>query len=338
MNRALLAELQGQRCYPSVTLLLNTTPGSPLTPAETDAAMRLIAQMDDRLEGDVSDALRRHLRERIVDLLHAESGQPASHALALFVSPDHTAAVRLGRAVDERVTIDDTFTTRDLVADLNRTALYRVVAVSERTTRVLVGDRQRLVEQRDDRWPLVRTDEHTATTWARDVARLLDAEHAEHPLPTVVAGVQRSVRRLTRQHAQAIGVIPGNHDRTTATELHSIAWPLVADWLRTDAARALDRLDDARSVNRYAGGIHEIWPLVHDGRVDTLVVEAGFRLPARVDAHNQIHPADDPDHPEVYDDIVDDTIETVLQLGGTAVIVNDGTLDHTERIAAVLRF
>ena len=338
MNRATLNELQRQRCYPSITMLINTTPGTPLTPSELDTSARLVCQTDDRLEGDISDTLRHNLITRLTDLITEQAGQCCTQALALFVSPEHIAAVRLGRAIDERVTIDDTFTTRDLVADLNRTALYRVITISEQSSRLFLGDRQRLVEQRDNTWPLTRTDEHTPTTWARDVDRNLRSEHSTLPLPTVIAGVQRSVRKLAPTLTDAIGVIPGNHDRTSATELHNAAWPLVTDWLRTDATRAMHQLDQALSTNRYAGGIHEIWPLAHDGRIATLVVENNYTLPARIDANNQLHPANDPHHPDVNDDIIDDAIETVLQHGGNTIIVNTGTLQHHQHIAAILRY
>ncbi len=98
------------------------------------------------------------------------------------------------------------------------------------------------------------------------------------------------------------------------------------------------QLDPARSNKRYAGGIHEIWPLALDGRVATLIVESDYSLPARIDHNNQLHPANDPHHPDINDDIIDDTIETVLQHGGASVIVNSNTpIDH-QRIAAILRY
>ncbi len=339
MNRATLNELQRQRCYPSITLLLNTTPGSTLTASEIDTVHRLIAHTDDRLDGDVSDTLRHDLIGRLKSLLNQQAGQPSTRALAMFISPDHSAAVRLGRPVTERVTIDDTFTTRDLVADLNRTAVYRVVTISERTVRAFLGDRQRLVEQRDDTWPLTRTDDHTPTTWARDLTQRLRTDDTTHPLPTVLAGVHRSVHKLAGTAVtDSIGIIRGNHDRTPTSELHTLAWPLVTDWLRADATRAMTQLEHARSTNRYAGGIDEIWALANDGRIATLVVEADYTLPARIDTNNQLHPADDPNHPDVNDDIIDDTIETVLQHGGTAIIVTNDTLRDHDRIAAVLRY
>lgn len=338
MNRATLVELQHQRSYPSITLLLNTTPGHTLSPEQRDAANRLIRVTDERLrQDDVSFTEREHLLRCLEELVDEQADKPATRALAVFVSPDYVATVRLGRHVKERVTIDDTFTTRDLVADLNRTARYRVITVSERKCRVFLGDRQRLVEQRDDQWPMLRDDDQTAPQWSRMLDQLLRDEQAAFPLPTVVAGVRRSVRTIVPS-LEPIGFVPGNHDRTSAAELHHVAWPIVSDWLRTDGARAMERLDRARSTNRYAGGIQEIWPLAKEGRIDTVVVEEGFALSARVGEYDEVVPAADPDHPEVNDDIVDDTIEVVLRNGGSAVIVDDGALDGHGRIAAVLRY
>ena len=45
MNRTLLAELQTQRSYPSVTLLLNTTPRRPLDSTQMGNAKRLVDQV-----------------------------------------------------------------------------------------------------------------------------------------------------------------------------------------------------------------------------------------------------------------------------------------------------
>ncbi len=39
----------------------------------------------------------------------------------------------------------------------------------------------------------------------------------------VIAGVQRSVRKFAPNLTETIGVIAGNHDRTSTTELHHAA-------------------------------------------------------------------------------------------------------------------
>ena len=339
MNRMLLNQLQGQRVYPSITVLINTTPGTFLHPAERASAMRLVKDADRRLAGDVTDELRAGLIATMTQLIDDQTGGRSTRALALCVSPNYAAAVPLGRAVNERLVIDDTFATRDLVADLNRTACYRVLTISDRKTRLLIGDRQGLIEERTDPWPLVRQDDQTGASWTREVAQRVHTEHTQRPLSTIIAGVERTVRQtITPSLLDTIGYIRGNHDRTSWIELHNQAWPLVSDWLRTDRSRAMNALDHARSTSRYAGGIDEIWPLANDGRVELLVVEDSYALPARIDLSLQLERTDDREAPDVVDDIVDDTIEIVLRYGGNAVIVADDHLENHDRIAAVLRY
>ena len=338
MNRALLAQLQRMRAYPSVTILVNTTPNLALSDKEHKTVRTFIDAANRRLLDDVPTFLRKRVVTRL-ESLHAEIvDEPATQAMALCVSPEFAATVRLGRTVQERVIIDDTFATRDMVADSNRTAHFRVVTISDHKTRLLVGDRQRLLEERDDGWPLERRDDQNAAAWTRAVMQALNAEQQRHPLPTVVAGVSRSVRRaLAITELHTIGLISGNHDRTGWAELHTAAWPLVTDWLRADGQRALVQLDCARSTRLYAGGIHEIWPLAREGRVELVVVEDTYSLAARVHG-DTLEPANDFESPEVVDDVMDEVIEAVLRHGGKAVIVNDGDLTAHQRIAAVLRY
>ena len=337
MNRALLADLQLQRCYPSVTLLMNTTPRMVLSSSEVATARRLAQHARLRLDGDASDETKAALCDRLDELIDEQTAELSAQALALFASPDYSAAIRLGRSVDERVVIDDTFATRDLVADLNRTARYRVVTISDQRTRLLIGDRSQLVEERTDPWPMIRSGE-SATSWTRDVMQNLHRENTRNPLPTVVAGVDRTVRRsITPGLLDMIGFVPGNHDRTSWASLHNAVWPLVTDWLRADSDRAIEALAHARSTRRAAGGIDEIWPLANEGRVETLVVEKGYAMAARI-LGDHLEPAEDREAPDVIDDIIDETIEAVLRHSGNAVIVPDGELVAHGRIAAVLRY
>ena len=337
MNRATLADLQRRSVYPSITVLFNTTPGTTLTAAERTIAQQLIDQVERRLTGDVTEELTAVLIARLGRLLDEQHGAQSTRAVGLFVSTDHVASVRLGRMVEERVIIDDTFATRDLVADLNRTARYRVVTLSEQRSRLLVGDRNRLVEERTGVWPMLREGQ-SAAAWIRDVGQRLRDENTLNPLPTVIAGVDRTVRRsIIPELFDTIGFIPGNHDRTSWADLHTAVWPLVSDWLRADGHRAIEALDQARSACRFAGGIDEIWPLAIEGRIDTLVVEDRYAVAARI-VGGHLERADDREAPNVIDDVIDETIEAVLRCNGRVVIVADDDLAVHDRIAAVLRY
>lgn len=338
MNRALLAELQRLTAYPSVTLLHTTTPADPMRDLDVRRLEAMIDEADRRMADDVPDADRAVVVERLRSLVIEAALQPATRAVAICASPSYQAVVRLGRDVRSRVVVDDTFATRDMVADLNRTAVFRVITVSDRKARVLVGDRNRLAELRDAQWPLVRDELDSPTGWQRAMADAIAIECADTPLPTVIAGVARTVRDVVKAAGiSPIDSIGGAHDRTGWSELHRLAWPLVVDWMRRDGERAMRRLDEARSARRFAGGIDEVWTLAHDGRVQLLVVEEDFDHPARL-VRGRLVAADDREAPGVIDDAVDELIEAVLRMGGEAVLVPADTLADHDRVAAVLRY
>lgn len=338
MNRALLAEIQHQRGYPCVTLLAPTTPGLTMHTDDLDTTVGLIAEADRRLRGEVADDIRSAVVASLQQQLHRAAGEPATRAIAVCASPDYAAVVRLSRAVRPRCVIDRSFATRDMVADAHRTAMYRVITVSDRRIRLLVGDQNRLVEERSNRWPIEREDDQSLAHWSRTVGHAVRVEYTEYATPTVIAGVERSTREVLKlDRVEVVGHVPGNHDHTSWNELHRLSWPFVEDWLRRDRLDAQARLERARSTRRFAGGISEVWDLAQEGRVELLVVEESFDYPARL-TDGGLVPAHDRQAPDVVDDAVDELIETVMRAGGHAVVVPEGDLAAHDRLAAVLRY
>jgi hypothetical protein len=338
MQRALLSELQRRSGYPCVTLLVNTTPGEWLDRQQLTTVERFIADADRRLTNDVDDDVRLQVVASLWALRAEAEAITNSEALAICASPTYATVVKLGRPVVERLVIDDTFATRDLVADVHRTATFRVVTVSEHIVRLLYGDRNRLAEQLDERWPLVREEDQSVASWSRAVVHALRAEQRRHSVPTVVAGVERSVQRaLGAAELRTVGVVHGNHDRSGWDELHRVTWPLVEGWIEADRMRALERLDGARSQRRFAGGLDEVWALAMEGRLELVVVEDTYAVSARV-IDGRLEPTEERESPDVVDDIVDEIVEAVIRHSGGAVIVPDGSLADHDRIAAVARY
>ncbi|MFZ4719390.1 MAG: hypothetical protein ACOYMR_08180 [Ilumatobacteraceae bacterium] len=237
MNSALLSELERRTGYPCVTLMANTSPGAPLGTDERRNLDRLADDAWRRLEHDVPDAVRDHVLVTLRRLVDEAAAMPGSLAVAICASVDYSAVVKLGRPVVERAVIDDAFATRDLVADIDRTATFRVVTASEHLVRMLYGDGVRLAEQVDERWPLVREPDQSIAAWSRAVVHALRAEQRRHDVPTVVAGVERSVQRaLNIAELRAVGVLQGNYDWIGWEELHRAALPLAQPWIPRSSA------------------------------------------------------------------------------------------------------
>jgi len=338
MNRALLAEIQSQTGYPCVTLLHPTTPGTNMLPDDIAGLAQLCDAVNRRLAGDIDDDLRTQILNSLHRTVNDCTAERTTAAVAICVSPGYTAVVRLGRTVKPRQFVDTSFATRDMVADAARTAVFRVITVSDHMARLLVGDQHRLAEERAQVWPLSREEGQTLAQWSRAVSHAVRVEHSAYPMPTVLAGVERSLREILKlDRLSVVGTLAGNHDRSGWTDIHAQAWPKISAWLERDHQRARQNLEQARSARRYAGGIDEVWELAQEGRIELLLVEETFDYPARLSG-GRLQVALDIESPDVLDDAVDDLIETVLRMGGDAMILPDGELADHDRLAAVLRY
>jgi hypothetical protein len=327
LDDSLVGRLQAVRDYPCASVLMSTTPGARMTTG--DGA---------RLDGMVASAGRRmaaeaphHTTEPVLARLHRLAldarGTQTGHAIALYASEVHDAAVALPIPVVDRVVVDPTFATRDLVRALARRPRVRIVVASERRVRLLEGWSGQLAE--------VGIDGRGGRA-----AEAVMARHRRDPLPVVVAGVAREVeawRGVATVADACIGSIPGHHHATSAARLDELCRPLVDEHLRAERQEALGRLS-REHPDRCASGIDAVWVAAGAGRVGLLCVEDGFTYRARPARDGDgLEVADDRDHPAVLDDAVDEIIEMVHRSGGRVVIVPDAALADHGSVAALLR-
>jgi hypothetical protein len=296
------------------------------------------------LDTDGLDGLVVHERGRVVltragRLLANERRGRTRRGLALFATDELEWSETLVVGVRDRVVVDDTFATRDLVDHVHRSTPYWLLLVSERSARLLLGDATRLVAVDREAFPLAAGDGERPDDFLRRVGDGLDAELGPDA-PLVLGGVERTLSSFVRLSGRrALGRVLGSMERLPLGELHARSWPVMARALDARQSVALGELERARDRRRLATGLPEVWSLANDGRVELVVVERGYEVPARRGrAIDDITPADDRDEPGVVDDLVDDLIEVVLARGGRIAFVDDGTLASTGRIAAVLRY
>ena len=356
-ERALLDSAQGQ---PSLTITLPTHRTAPenlqdpirLKNLITEAASRLTDELGKREAGPLLDRLETLVAE--IDYRYTLDG------LALFVNDAVAQTFMLPFTLPERVVVDQSFATRDLLFAMNRTPLYWVLVLSEQPTRLYRGASEMLVEVTEGAFPLTHggpggemglpndpainssqyRDEHHRIFF-RAVDEALKPIIAGEPLPLAVVGVDRYLaffREVSAHAKQITATLAGSHDKTSAHDLGKLIWPEVEAAIAERRAGMLDEFGAAIGANRSASSIDEVWRCVQEGRGDTLLVEEDFRYPAHVDASGmQLTPADDAESADVKD-VVDEVIAKALNMGGRVVFVaNDSLADHG-RIALILRY
>ena len=361
MNRHDVYLLQQIRGYPCITITLPTHRTSPENKQDPVRLRNLVKQTADRLLGEFSKREIDPLLARLERLAESVDYRNALDGLVLFVNRDFSRALHIPFYVKERVVVDETFFTRDLVFALNRTLRYWTLALSEKPTRLYEGIREELTEIQEEGFPMTHTGPGGEQAlpggvgvrkgayrdeYHRQFFRKIDAAlkpfMADDPLPLVVVGVDRFLaffNEVTDHKKAILTTLTGSHDKTPAHELGKLVWPLVKANLDSKRQQVLAELDKAISERKFASAVEEVWRMANQGRGKTLLVEEDFHFPARLDETGRhLTPAEDVTAPDVIDDAVDEIIETVLSKQGEVVFVDNGQLEVHRRIALILRY
>jgi len=361
MNRSDLRQLQGVNEYPSLSILLPTHRTAPDNQQDPIRVKNLVAEAKNRLLGEFSQREMEPLFTKLDGLVEGLDYEHLLDGLALYVNKEIVQSFVVPFTLTERVVIDPTFATRDLVFAMNRTPRYRVLALSEKDTRLFEGAGATLEEIQGGGFPIRHEGAGGATRLPggqgvntsaqrdeahRDFFRAADEKfgklQAEDKLPLVVAGVERYLaffREVSRHTADIAGTLEGNYDKTSEHDLAKLVWPILETSMAARRAQALERLDAAVGAQKYSSSIGEVWRMAKEGRGDTLLVEQDFHYPARVDETGMIlSPAEDATAPDVIDDAVYEVIEEVMAKGGGVVFVDNGALAQHQRIALILRY
>lgn len=361
MNRQDILLLQQISGYPAVTITMPTHRTSPENKQDPIRLRNLVKQATERLLSEFSRRVVEPILGRLEHLASSVDFRHALDGLALFVHRDFARSITLPFTLKERVVIDETFFTRDLVFAMNRTPRYWVLVLSEKPTRLFEATRDDLLEIQDGGFPMVhegpggeaplpggfgvkrshiRDEAHRQ--FFRKVDEALKPFMNGDPLSLAVVGVDRYLAFFDEvsSHKDAIiARVQGSHDKTSAHELGKLVWPAVKEALAEERRKVLEELDKAVGEQKYVSTIGEVWRLAQEGRGRLLLVEEDFHYPAVVDESGMIlSPAEDPEAPGVIDDAVDEIIETVLAKQGRVVFVENGQLAEHQRIALILRY
>lgn len=335
--------------YPCISVLMPTTP-----------ATRMVIADRARLDGLVLDAERRlgdltvTARERLVHELRRQAriAQDSStwNALGIFISHRVSRAWTLPVMVHQKVVVESTFATRDLLRALHRTPPHLVVRVDEFGARVYwVAARVTLletVERLPEGSPRVMASAgldavgpgsepglgaDLAAEDRRELLARIDAcvarLQAERPAPLILAGdaalvgaLKSSARWLHRLAGEVLGAkAHAPDDLFTASAL------CLEDYLHRRGQQTLEALHDAAATNpeMVVAGLDACWAAVASRLPGTLVVEHGYIHPRPTGVSGAV----------ASHDLIDDLLEHAIEAGNLIAFVDDAELHEFGGIA-----
>lgn len=358
LSRAELKAFQGHSDYPSVSILAPTHRTAPKNKQDPIKVKNLVNKAIERLHGefkkrDVADVVK-----NLQGLVKKVDWQHTLDGLALFASKDKAFSVSLPFRVKPRAMVDAAFATRDLVYAYNRARPYRVLTLGH-TAQLYDAWTKVLESHTEAPFPLRHKGpggaaplpggkginrsavrDEAMRDFFRTVDEAVEAVQKANPLPLVVVGVERNLaffQEVTRQAASVVGMLAGNHERTEASALGKLVWPVFEAGATTRRTEALVQLDQAVGAHRHASGIDQVWREVVGRKCRMLLVEKDFKYPADVSPEGDRLLAYTGQGAQALDDAVDEAVERVLDAGGDVFFYPAGDLEVHQRIAAVLR-
>jgi hypothetical protein len=344
----------------SLSILMATTPADTMRPHDRAALDSLLRQALRRL-ADEGAALGHAaadidaVRSGATSAVAVAGAAPTDRGVAILVSPEGTHLHHLRVAPRDRVVLDPTFATRDLVRSAAEDPPFLMLVLDARTARLFHYDQRyaRSVLGHDfpvlrsedeprsggrqgrDRGQRERTRAFLRSVDSRLAARLEREASDGGALPVVLIANERiaaEYQAVTRSRRIATVVRTGRAAVAAVDELERVSRAALAGHVTDRAAAALDTVRVRLAHGRAVAGLASAWDAMRHAEPDLLVVERSHGPAARLGEFG-LEVVADPEVPGVLDDAVDELIEAALDRGAEVVTVPDGALAREGRVA-----
>lgn len=356
MNRK-LKELKEMRAENSITIILNTHRTLPDNQKDAILLKNLVREAENRLLADFPKREVQNLIDKLNALEDTINHRENIESLILFVNQHVAMFIRLPIAVVDRVVIDNTFATRDLIRKMHNRVNYYVLVLSRDKARLIEASNDKVVQELGNPFPfentlasIALTDPSNATRqqnvveeFFNRVDKAVTEARNDNPLPVLIATEQESYATYLKvaDRPQVFLDTFLNRDRQVERD-HAIvsdAWEIVREYNIQKNNERKAALKMAVSQNKFLSDTNDIYRAIKAGRVQTLFIEQGLFQPAVIE-NNLITYVPDERRNElgVIDDIYDELIELNMEFGGDVVFLPKGELEKFNGFGAITRY
>lgn len=341
-----------------VTLILNTNRTKPeniqdpitLKNLATEAEQRLHEMFDKRFAGAVMGNLNA-IMEEIDHNYNLDS-------LVVFANEEMADFTRLPFSVENRVVIDNTFATRDLVRALHQEVSYYVLVLSRQRARLIEAHTDKVVREIRDLFPMknrlwttskkfqsmAKGSDVLTEEFFNRVDKALNAMTMVNPLPVYIATETRNFdhyMKVADNKDRIAGHLNQNRDDEKDAQVVASMWPVVKEAAEKRHNERIAELNQAVSANKFVSDLNEIWQAIHEGKGKTLFVQKDYFQHAVLTDEGTIAPLNGatPNAGEAFiDDVIDEMIEINLNHGGDTVFLDGSELEKFDGVALITRY
>lgn len=339
-----------------VTIIMQTHRTIPDNEKDPILLKNLIRETEKRLQENKSADSTRNIVARINSLAERIDHRHNKESLILFVNENIAEYIRLPITVENRVVVDKTFATRDLVRALHRETSYYVLILGRDKARLIEAFNDKLVEEVSDGFPLENKDLNPVqrsesaignrqTNLAREFFNRVDKQLNEvqknNSLPVIICTDESNYAeflKIADKKESIVEKVFGNRINDKSHHIVEVAWPVMKELIKTKNNQRLAELKKAVNSRNVLTDFNEIWRAVSNGQGKTLFVKQGYFQPANIENNHieLVSPGDT--KTAIVDDIIDEMIEQNLRFDGDAVFINGNELEKFNGLALVTRY
>ena len=350
-----LKDITSENC---VTIIMNSHRTKPDYLKDELSLKNHIKEVETRLLADTTKRDATKLIEKLHSLAEEIDHSHNLDSLMLFVNHDIAEFTRLPIKVVDRVIIDDTFATRDLVRAMHAEAHYYVLVLSQENARLIEALNDQVVKEFKSPFPIEnkqfftrnKTEAAVASKKSNLIAEFFNTVDKEinairkaNPLPVLICTVEENYSEYLKiaDHKETIYTSFLNKNRMSEKD-HAIVLEASKIVEEHNIKRNNDRkieLQKAVSENKFLSDTNEIWKAISEGKIQTLFIEQGLFQPAILEDNEIIYVSENHrTDKEVIDDIYDEMIELNMNFGGDVVFLPKGELIDFNGFGAVTRY
>lgn len=356
MDQMTLQKLMEVKEFPCLSIILPTYRTAPDNQKTSINLKRLFKQAEEMLVDAMGKKEAAGYVDKTKNLIEGVDISRTLDGLALFVSKEIALQVDLPFSVRERVILDKTFATREIIMAVNRGTCYYILDLSLHKVRLLKCYREHAEEVLEAGFPmmsdfdeLVLNPSDFSSEKKKQIKEFFNRAdkafmplYRKEPYPLILAGVQKNLafyREIVDMEGLILDQMEGNFETTTPHDMGRKAWERVRENMKKRRHDALNELQKAVSQQKHAYGLPEVWTLAQEGRIGLLIVEENYAPTAQILPNNSLVLDVSVDGGNgLIPDAVDEVAETVLEKGGKVVFVDDGSMGNFRKIAAILRY
>jgi hypothetical protein len=335
-----------------VTIILNTHRTRPDNQKDALTLKNLIKEAEVRLLNNESKRDAKPLIDQTIDHSHNQE------SLIFFVNEDMADYVRLPIEVENRVIIDNTFATRDLVRALHLESSYYVLVLSQQKVRLIEAFNDKVVSEIGQPFPIdniqfystnkaelsdARRQTNLIAEFFNRVNKEVSKVRKGNPLPVLICTEESNYYEYLKIADQKMTLIETYLNKNRLDEkaqaIVTEAWGIIKNHLTEKNNARKAELQKAVSSGKFLSDVNDIWRAIFEGRIQTLFIEKGLFQPGIIKG-NEIRFVSQGDKydKEVVDDIYDQMIEANMNFGGDVIFLPKGELTKFQGFGAITRY